>query len=178
MLHPVQNPWPQALIYSSIHGSSYSWCYPLSGVRRSIRPFMHVCNHWTIHPLIPFTPLFVHPFMCWRSRAYIIECLYEIIRRVGLPCTAVFHGTLLPQLFVMSAMTYVFIHVIFHRQTEAWCGDQAICRARILMRRCSIILPVVWVLMGILVLVMDIRFMMVILFFFSLCCCDSSGSTL
>ena len=78
----------------------------------------------------------------------------------------------------MSVMTYVSIHVTFHRQTEICYGDQAICPARIVMRRCSIMLPVVGMLMGIAVLVMDIGFMMVILLFFSLCCCDSSGSTL
>ena len=61
----------------------------------------------------------------------------------------------------MSAMTYVFIHVIFHRQTETCYGDQAIWRARILMRRCSMMLPVVRMLMGIAVLVMEIGFMMV-----------------
>ena len=68
----------------------------------------------------------------------------------------------------MSTMTYVFIHVIFHSQTETCYGDQAMCRARILIRRCSMMLPVVRKLMGITVLVMDIVFMMVVFLFFSL----------
>ena len=34
----------------------------------------------------------------------------------------------------MAVITYVFIHVFFHRRTEARYDDQAIGRARIMMR--------------------------------------------
>ena len=63
----------------------------------------------------------------------------------------------------------MYSSMYFHRQTETCYGDQAICRARILMRRCSMMLPVVRMLMGIAVLVMEIWFMMVeLVLFFSL----------
>ena len=52
-------------------------------------------------------------------------CLYEIICRVGLPCTAIWHGTLLRRLIFMSTMTYVSSHVNFYGQTETCYGEQA-----------------------------------------------------
>ena len=57
-------------------------------------------------------------------------------------------------------MTYVFSHVNFYGQTETCYGEQVMCRAKILLRRCSMMLPVVRKLMGITVLVVDIVFMM------------------
>ena len=68
----------------------------------------------------------------------------------------------------MSTMTYVFSHVNFYGQTETCYGEQAMRRAKLLLRRCSMMLPVVRKLMGITVLVMDIVFMMVVFFLFAL----------
>ena len=59
----------------------------------------------------------------------------------------------------MSTMTYVFSHVNCNGQTETCYGEQAMRRAKLLLRRSSMMLPMMRKLMGITVLVMDIVFM-------------------